>query len=290
MSSGYFSILRIPHYLKNVYVFLPIFFSGQILNTKQLAVTTITFFSFCLAASAIYILNDIQDVAYDKLHPVKKLRAIPAGLVSIRFCYFLLAMLSVASLAIALLVSVKLAAIILLYCALNVCYCLGLKNIAIVDVAVISIGFVLRVVAGGVATGIVISHWLIIMVFLLSMFQALTKRMDDIYLIELDANSQSRKSLAGYNLDFLQIAVSMLSGVLLVCYIMYIVQPDIIARLGANSYGSTFFVLLGLLRYLQLTFVRKATGSPVKVLLNDKFIQFCIFCWVSVFAILIYFK
>ncbi|MDB5286059.1 MAG: hypothetical protein JWR05_1008 [Mucilaginibacter sp.] len=290
MLSKYLSLLRPSHYLKNVYLFLPIFFSGQLFNIHDLQSAVIAFISFCFVASSIYILNDIRDIPFDKLHPVKRLRHIPAGLVSLSVCYVICTLLFIASVVIAFILSVKFLLIILTYFILNVCYSWGLKNIAIVDVAIVSIGFVLRVVAGGIASHIFVSRWLVIMVFLLSMFQALTKRMDDLYLIDGNSNQPTRKSLSGYNIDFLQITVSMLSGVLLVCYIMYIVQPEIINRLGEYSYGTTFFVLLGLLRYLQLTFVRRASSSPVKILINDRFIQLSIISWVLAFAILIYIK
>ena len=179
---------------------------------------------------------------------------------------------------------------IYIFAFLNILYSLKLKNYALIDVTIISIGFNLRVFAGGLATDIVISKWLIIMVFLLSLFQALSKRMDDLYLIIKDPNNQVRRSIHGYNIEFLQIVLSMPTGVLLVCYIMYIISPEIISRLGEYSFATTIFVLLGLLRYLQLTFVKKISGSPVKILTNDRFIQLSILFWLFSFAFLIYIK
>lgn len=288
MLSQYVSLLRIPHYIKNLYLFLPVFFGGQLLNTADLISTSIAFISFCLASSAVYILNDIKDVEFDRLHPVKKLRPVAAGTVSITACYTILALLLIASFAVAYTISLVVLGIVAGYFVLNVFYCLGLKNIAIVDITIISIGFLLRVLAGGAASHIIVSKWLIIMVFLLSMFQALSKRMDDLILMANNRYQVTRKSISGYSIEFLQIAVSMLSGVLLVCYLMYIVQPEITQRMGEFAYGTTFFVLLGLLRYLQLTFVRNAASSPVKILTNDKFIQACVVCWIIAFGVLLY--
>jgi len=267
---------------------LPVFFGGQLLNTADLISTSIAFISFCLASSAVYILNDIKDVEFDRLHPVKKLRPVAAGTVSITACYTILALLLIASFAVAYTISLVVLGIVAGYFVLNVFYCLGLKNIAIVDITIISIGFLLRVLAGGAASHIIVSKWLIIMVFLLSMFQALSKRMDDLILMANNRDQVTRKSISGYSIEFLQIAVSMLSGVLLVCYLMYIVQPEITQRMGEFAYGTTFFVLLGLLRYLQLTFVRNAASSPVKILTNDKFIQACVVCWIIAFGVLLY--
>lgn len=284
------TILRVPHYLKNIYVFLPIFFSGQVFNQFRFINSFLIFVSFSLMASCIYIINDICDVKYDQMHPVKKLRPIPSGDVEISHAYLISGILFIGSVFISAFLSVEVMCVVLLYFVLNIFYSFKFKDIAIVDVSIISVGFVLRVLAGSLASDISSSKWLIIMVFLLSMFQAFSKRMDDLYLISNDSNSQVRKSLSGYNIEFLKIVLSMLTGVLIVCYIMYSVSPEIINRFGEHSFYTTFFVLLGLLRYLQLTFVRKMSGSPVKVLTRDRFIQLCIGCWLTVFFVLIYLK
>lgn len=290
MIQKYLPLLRIPHYLKNFYIFLPLFFSGELFEQNKVLETIPVFISFCLTASAIYIFNDLMDISYDQQHPVKKNRPIPSGKISKVEAYTLATLLFIIAASIAISISLKVFIVIAGYFVLNLLYSVRLKNIALVDVTIISIGFNLRVIAGGIASGIVISKWLMVMVFLLSMFQALSKRMDDLYLIIKDPSNQVRKSIHGYSIEFLQIVLSMLTGVLLVCYIMYIISPEIIFRLGENSYFTTLFVLLGLLRYLQLTFVKKESGSPVKILTKDRFIQLSIIFWLLSFAVLIYIK
>ena len=290
MIKKYLPLFRISHYLKNLYIFLPLFFSGEFFNQNKFLETLPVFVSFCLAASAIYIFNDLMDVKFDQQHPVKKNRSIPSGKVSKSEAYTLIALLFIAAMSIAFLVSIKVLGVIAGYFVLNLLYSVKLKNHALIDVTIVSIGFNLRVIAGGLASGIVISKWLMVMVFLLSMFQALSKRMDDLYLLLKEPGNQVRNSIHGYSIEFLQIVLSMLTGVLLVCYIMYIISPEIILRLGEYSYFTTLFVLLGLLRYLQLTFVKKTSGSPVQILSKDRFIQLSILCWLLTFAILIYFK
>lgn len=290
MIKDYLSLLRISHYTKNLYVLLPLFFSGEILKHEKLLKCIPVFISFSLVASAIYIFNDIMDIKYDQMHPVKKNRPIASGLVPQFNAYILSGLLFITACLIANFVSVQLLLVILTYFFLNILYSVKLKNFALIDVTIISIGFNLRVLAGGLASDIVLSKWLIIMVFLLSLFQALSKRMDDLYLMVKDPNNQVRRSIHGYNIEFLQIVLSMLTGVLLVCYIMYIISPEIIVRLGEYSFATTIFVLLGLLRYLQLTFVKKISGSPVKILTNDRFIQLSILFWLFSFAFLIYIK
>jgi len=231
-----------------------------------------------------------MDVGFDRQHPIKRNRPIASGKISAMQASILIFIFSLVSFYLAWMVSSAVFYVVSGYFLINILYSVKLKNYALVDVTIVSIGFILRVVAGGLATNILESKWLVIMVFLLSMFQALSKRMDDLYLMAKDNSGLVRRSIHGYSIEFLQIVLSMLTGVLLVCYIMYIISPEIIFRLGEYSYFTTIFVLLGLLRYLQFTFVKKASGSPVKILTKDRFIQLCIIFWFISFAILIYFK
>jgi len=268
MVKNYLSLLRISHYTKNLYILLPLFFSGKILDLDKLTEVIPVFISFSLMASAIYIFNDIMDLAFDQLHPVKKNRPIVSGKIPLLNAYVISALLVILSSILAFTVSTQVLAVVLAYFFLNLIYSVKLKNFALIDVTIISIGFNLRVIAGGLATGIIISKWLTIMVFLLSLFQALSKRMDDLYLMVKDPHKQVRQSIYGYSIEFLQIVLSMLTGVILVCYIMYITSPEITWRLGENSFFTTLFVLLGLLRYLQLTFVKKI--SDVVIIYPDR--------------------
>jgi decaprenyl-phosphate phosphoribosyltransferase len=290
MIKKYFPLLRVSHYIKNFYIFLPLFFSGEIFNHDKFLKSLPVFFAFCFAASSIYIFNDLMDIDYDRQHPIKRNRPIPSGKITKPEAYILAVILFSIAAWISYNSSVNVLLVVLAYYILNIFYSIKLKNFALIDVTIISIGFDLRVIAGGLATGILVSKWLMIMVFLLSMFQALSKRMDDLYLMLKDADRQVRRSIHGYNIEFLQIVLSMLTGVMLVCYIMYITSPEILNRLGEYSYFTTLFVLLGLLRYLQITFIKKTSGSPVKILVNDRFIQLSILFWLFSFAFLIYIK
>lgn len=290
MIKKYLPLLRVSHYLKNLYIFLPLFFSGEIFDINKLLNTIPVFISFCFAASSIYIFNDLMDIDFDQQHPIKRNRPIPSGKISKTEAYSFIIILITISLALAYISSMKVFTVVLSYFILNILYSVKLKNHAVIDVIVVSLGFNLRVIAGGMISNIFVSKWLMIMVFLLSLFQALSKRMDDLYLILKDPNNQVRRSIHGYNIEFLQIVLSMLTGVILVCYIMYIISPEIIFRLGENSYLTTMFVLMGLLRYLQITFVKRISGSPVKILTSDRFIQLSIFFWLLSFVFLIYIK
>ena len=244
---------------------------------------------FLLCIDAIYIFNDLCDVEADRLHPEKSKRPIPAGKINVNLACGLMLALAVAGLAIAYFLSTTFLLLLVAYVVINVTYSLGLKKVAILDIMMVSSGFIIRVVAGGVLTGVVISHWLFIMTFLLALFLAIAKRRDDLVLAEV-TGIQLREVNEGYNLEYVNVVMGMMSAVITVSYILYITSPDINMRFPDKPmYVSTLFVFAGLLRYLQITLVHKKSGSPTRVLVGDIFTQLCIILWVAYFAAMIYF-
>jgi len=178
--------------------------------------------------------------------------------------------------------------IVIGYWLMNIAYCLKLKQYAILDVSIIAIGFVMRVLVGGVATDIWISHWLVMMTFLVTLFLAFTKRNDD-YRIYEQTGTKPRVSITGYNKTFINEATAIIASITLVCYIMYTMSPEVIHRLGTRYvYLTSGWVLAGLLRYLQNMIVFGLSGSPTKSLVKDHFIQFCILGWIASFFVIIY--
>ncbi len=279
--------------MKNLFVFLPLFFSGNLLNLELLGHCCLSFFAFCLASSAIYCLNDLMDADYDRTHPIKRLRPVASGIIGKRLCIFLSSVLMLFSLAIPTLFfkgefAMYSLLIVAFYLLLNILYCFRLKREAIIDVVIISLGFVLRVGIGATSTGIVLSPWIIIMTFLLALFLAFSKRRDDLLIFET-TGKRMRSNIDKYNLSFLNQAITMVGTVMLVSYIIYTVSPDVIERFHSKYVFTTaIFVLLGLLRYMQLALVFSKTGSPTKVLYKDRFIQVCIVGWGILFFIIIY--
>lgn len=286
----YIKLIRIYQWPKNLFIFAPLFFSGNFLNPEKFFSAVISFFIFCLIASSIYIFNDYRDCESDKSHPTKKNRPIASGDVSKGVALTLFFLLSAFALFSAYTINTSFFAVLVIYFTLNIGYSLGLKSISLLDVFIIAIGFVLRIIAGGVVTSIEISHWLYIMTFLLALFIALAKRRDDV-LIKNETGETMRKSISGYNLDFINSSISLLCGVLIVSYILYITSPEISQRFqNKHAYISVIFVIAGVLRYLQITFVEKNSGAPSKILLKDVFIQLTIAIWIAFFCILIYLK
>ena len=295
-----FLLLLRPHqWVKNLFIFLPLFFVGRIFDTTLLWPALLACCAFCLLSSGIYCLNDILDYKSDRLHPRKCQRPIASGAVSKAqgFC-----LMSLCWIAAALLVfgvdhldqpisehRHPILPLLLVYWVLNVAYCLRLKHIAILDVFIISFGFVLRILTGGFSTGVWLSHWIILMTLLLALFLAFAKRRDDVLIYE-KTGVKARANVTRYNKPFLDHVITLLTGITVVAYILYTVSPDVTERFHSQYvYVTALFVLMGMLRYLQITFVDERSGSPSKILLRDRFLQLCILGWIATFALILYF-
>ncbi len=285
-------LLRPEQWAKNTFVFLPIFFSGQLLKLDLFLQCIVSFLAFSAAASSVYCFNDIYDVEVDRRHPKKCKRPIASKKVSIRTAYFIMLFFLSLSFLILMFLSNDQRYIIMTmigaYCIMNVSYTLKLKHYPIIDVIIISFGFVLRVLVGGATIEILLSEWIIMMTFLIALFLAFAKRRDDVLLFEA-TGVKPRRNTHRYNIAFLNQAVTVTSSIVIVSYIMYTTSPSVFEQFQSKYvYVTAFFVLSGIIRYLQVTIVDLKGGNPTKVLLNDRFIQGCIVGWIVAFLIIIY--
>lgn len=282
--------MRIHQWSKNLFIFLPAFFALKLLHTDVINSLLLTFAAFSFLASAIYVFNDMLDIENDKLHPTKKKRPLASGEVTKKEGIILIACLLIVSAALFLFLNNTIVVIITaLYFIQNILYTVKLKDIAILDIVLVATGFVLRILIGGAATDTQLSHWIILMTFVLALFLALTKRRDDVFNY-IQTGQKTRKNVQGYNMEFLNVAITVMSTIVIVCYVMYCVSPEVTARFGDNIYLTSFFVILGILRYLQLTFVWLISGSPTAVLLKNIFLQVIIIGWIVSFFLIIYLK
>ena len=285
-------LLRPQQWLKNGFIFIPLFFDHKLMDWYCLCSAILAFFAYSFAASAIYCLNDLIDVDADRKHPKKCKRPIAAGVITKVQALLLVALCLCVAFAIASMLDSyaqwKVMGILGVYIIMNIAYCLKLKQMAIVDVFIISVGFVLRIFVGGFATGVVLSQWIVLMTFLLALFLAFAKRRDDVVIYE-DTGVLARKNVNRYNLPFMNQVIGVVSSITMVCYIMYTVDPEVIARMGSRYvYLTSVFVLAGIIRYLQLTIVDVKSGSPTKVLMKDRFVQCSIIGWIITFVLIIY--
>lgn len=291
--SNLLKLIRPHQWLKNVFVMIPMFFGGSLLDPSDIRASVVTFFAFSFIASSVYCFNDIIDVEADRRHPVKCKRPIASGAISVRSAWALMALMFLLSVGTVCLLDtythvINVGLVILIYYILNILYCSKLKQYAIVDVCIIAFGFVLRVLAGGFATDIALSKWLVLMTFLLTLFLSFAKRRDDVLRMN-ETGEPPRKNTIRYNLTFINQAITITASVTLVCYIMYTVSPEVVNRFHSDLlYLTSVFVLLGLLRYIQITVVDKRSGDPTKMMLRDRFTQCVVLLWALTFLVLIY--
>lgn len=288
----YIKLLRPKDWAKNLFLFIPSFFAGNFFVSREILLLLGGFVTFCCFASSIYIINDYRDIEDDRKHPEKCKRPLASGMVQKPAAIIICILLIIAGTIIGYSIdhSFKFLFVIGIYFFLNLAYSFGLKNISILDILILASGFVLRVKGGAIITNTDTSHWLIIMTFLLALFMSIAKRRDDI-LLKISTGTDMRKSVKGYNLDFLNTMLGLSCAIIIVAYIMYTVDTETYIRLRAyRLYYTSLFVVAGVMRYLQITFVQQESGSPTKILYKDRFIQLTIVLWVASFYVILYLR
>lgn len=282
--------MRLHQYIKNLFIFVPLFFALKITDASLLVNAIIAFIAFSLTASAIYMLNDYCDIEEDRKHPKKKHRPLASGAISKSQAMVIMVVsggIGFALIAIAI-HSLEALAILAAYVVVNIAYSFYLKHVAILDVTIIATGFVLRLFIGSVVTDTALSTWIVVMTFLLALFLALAKRRDDV-LTYLETGKKMRRVINGYNLQFLDTAMAIMASVVIVAYTIYTTSAEVVERFHSQYlYLTALFVILGIMRYLQIAFVHQDSGSPTNIVLKDRFMQITILAWVVTFVWVLY--
>lgn len=284
----YIQLLRLHQYVKNGFILAPLFFAFRFKELHLLGNLLIVALGFSFVASAIYILNDYFDREADRQHPTKRNRPLAAGTVTVPGAFGMFFGLLGLGGAMIGLVSLDALLITGLYVLNNLLYSYRFKHVPILDVTQIALGFVLRLYVGQAAgEGLTpLSMWIVLVTFMLALFLGLAKRRDDV-LLALEGN-KVRKAIDGYNLEFINGAMILMASVTVVCYISYTISPEVQTRLHTDQlYYTVFFVVVAILRYMQITFVEQKSGSPTKILLRDLFLQLCIAGWLITFVVLV---
>lgn len=283
----YLQLMRIHQWVKNFFIFLPLFFSFKMDHISLLIADLWAFVGFCVIASSIYIINDWNDIATDRLHPEKRNRPLASGAINKKEALLMILSLVAVGVSVYIFVLVNYIALALLvsYFILNIFYSLRLKHIPVIDISIVAIGFVIRIFIGGVVTDTPLSRWIVVMTFLLAIFLALGKRRDDVVIYE-ETGDKVRKNVDGYNIPFLNVAIVVVAAVMMVAYIMYTISPEVTQRNGDNLYLTSFFVFVGLFRYLQIIFVEERSGNPTLIFLKDNFIRIIIILWIISFFVI----
>lgn len=279
-------LMRPRQWVKNGFVFAPLFFTPPAMSVDALQLVFLVFICFCCVSSGVYCLNDVRDRDSDKNHPRKRLRPVASGRISVTVAVVLAAVLIASGFGIATVLAPAAVPTLLLYLIVNIAYNIILKNIAIIDVLVISFGFVLRVYGGAEVIGVVPTPWIQICAGLLALFIALAKRRDDVVLA---IGAEHRVSLSGYTRLFLDVCIAVTLAALLVSYMIFTLMDDAMVRLGSDQLFVTVpFVIAGIFRYLQLTLVFERSGSPTELVFKDWFLVAAVAGWLLVYAFLIY--
>ena len=267
MIKNYFKLFRITHWIKNFFVFIPLIFSKHLLDQNYFLQVVIGFFAFSLVSSLVYVFNDISDADADRKHPQKKLRPIASGVISQRQATAGMFLLILLVILITFHVNTSFILILVSYVIINILYTLYLKNIVIVDLACISMGFLLRVIGGALIINIYISSWLILTTLFISIFLAVMKRRSEIV---LNAENETRKVLGEYNLSFIDQVSSISAACVIICYALYSVAERTVEYFHTeNLVYSSIFVVFGIFRYMYLVFKKSKGENPTEIMLTD---------------------
>lgn len=285
-----FKSLRPQQWIKNLFIFAPLIFSQNILNRPFLFKTVMAFVAFCLISSAHYIFNDLRDIEEDRRHPVKSKRPLASGRLKKGPAVIALVLIGAAGLALAASLGRPFLIIAAGYLVLQTAYSLWLKHVVILDVFVIAAGFLIRVVAGGLAIRVEISSWLLICTILLSLFLAMGKRRYELVLLDKDA-ANHRPILREYNTYLLDQMISVVTASTLLAYCLYTISAETVAKFGTRNLIFTVpFVLYGIFRYLYLIHQKAEGGTPEALIIRDKPLLADIFLWIVAAALILHFK
>ncbi len=280
--------LRPAQWTKNLLVFAGLLFGRELFNVWALERAAAAFAIFCALSGVVYLVNDISDRDNDRRHPLKARRPIASGALPLSVAIGAAVALTAAGLAGAFALSLPFAGVALAYLALLTLYSGPLKHIVIIDVLTIAIGFVLRAMAGAVAIGVLISHWLLVCTILLALFIALAKRRHELVLLANGATSH-RPILGEYSPYLLDQMIAVVTASTLIAYVFYTISPETEQKFGTQWLGLTIpFPLYGIFRYLYLVHQREGGGSPADMLLNDRPLLVCVALWVAAVILLIY--
>ena len=263
-------LIRVHQWIKNVFVFIPLLFSQHLFQMNYFLDALSAFLVFCLASSAIYVINDIVDIESDRAHPVKKNRPLPSGQISTQAAIITASLLLVLVFWLMMYFIYDFILLVVGFVILNVLYSFWLKNMVLLDVFSIAAGFSIRVLAGAFAIMVPISSWLLLTTMFISLFLGVMKRRSELALVNENSGNQSRKVLAQYSLNFAdQMATIAATGVI-VCYALYTVAPRTISVFQTERLiYTTPFVVFGIFRFMYLEYINKKGENTTHALATD---------------------
>ncbi len=270
MLKDFIKLYRIPQWIKNLFVFVPLIFSKHLFDTAYLYTTVLAFFLFCFTSSIVYIFNDIIDVESDKLHPKKKNRPIASGRIAIpkaisyALGFFIIILFLLRGF------NIQFISALGAYLILNIFYSFFFRNIVLLDIFSIATGFMIRVFAGAFAIGVEISSWLILTTMFISLFLAVMKRRSELNLPENEEMNYTRKVLQFYSKNFADQMATVAAAGVIICYALYTVAARTVSVFGTEKLiYTTPFVVFGIFRYMFLVYMNKKGENTTELLITD---------------------
>lgn len=279
--------LRPNQWIKNAFVLAALVFSKHLFDQSYVIRSGTAFVLFCLLSGAVYILNDILDLENDRLHPKKRYRPITSGKLGVRSAIAAALIIGLFVFCLGFWLNYQFGWVLLTYGVINLSYSFHLKNVVILDVLIISTGFLLRAIGGAFVIDVEISSWFILCTMLLSLFLGFGKRRAE--LILLDNAVGHRRILKDYSPQFLDQTIAVVTASTLVTYALYTMSPEVIKKLETENLNLTIpFVLYGLLRYLFLIYNKRQGDNPTSTVLNDPSLLITGILWIFTLATVLY--
>ena len=291
-SSPLLRLARPHQWTKNLLVLTALVFSRHLFILRDDLIVAAGFIAFCALSSFAYCVNDIMDREADRLNPEKRDRPLARGDLSVEAAKKFAAVLAAVGLGISFFIGWMFLLIAFLYVALQFGYSMGAKRVVILDVVAVSMGFVMRAYAGGVAIDVEVSPWLVFITFSLALFLGLARRRHELTILGGGAAAH-RGALAHYNIRLIDQMIAIMAGTTLVGYMIYTASFEIEAKLGARYHHLAVltvpYVAFGILRYLYLVDEQNEGGDPTRLLLKDRQLLICMTLWILTELALLYF-
>jgi 4-hydroxybenzoate polyprenyltransferase len=288
MISALAAAMRPKQWSKNLVIFAGLIFAQKFFQFDSLRISLLAFVAFCLNSSAVYLINDVKDLEQDKIHPTKKNRPLPSGLLTPAQAVIASIVLSAISLTLAFFLNAHFGFLLAAYWLMMMTYSFKLKHVVIVDILVISAGFIIRALSGAIVLDVMISRWLIACAIFLSLFLILAKRRNET--IELgEAASEHRAILEEYGQRFLDQMIAVVTACTIFSYVLYTADPETVAKFQTHNLILTVpFVIYGIFRYLYLVYQRNLGGRPEMILLSDRPLILSVVLWIVSSMIIVY--
>lgn len=289
MIKDYLKLFRLPQWIKNLFVFVPLIFSKHLFQVEYFSTALLASLVFCLTSSVVYIINDITDVESDRSHPQKKLRPIAAGKITPLQAFGSAAFLFIIVLILLKNFNLQFVLFVGLYFLLNLFYSFFIKNIVLLDIFSIAAGFMIRVFAGAFAISVDISSWLVLTTMFISLFLAVMKRRSELNLAENSDSTSTRKVLQFYSKNFAEQMATVASAGVIICYALYSVSDRTISVFRTDKLiYTTPFVVFGIFRYMYLVYINQKGENTTEIMITDTAMIINVLLYILTTTLIIY--